>query len=202
MIHLAPTWSPARQQQVFRRVLHAMSFPAGPTSLADLLEPETDAMLAVLSSVVDQGTTIHDVDGLVSATALGLLEARWAQFDQAAFVLVSGAASPPTHTAPRLGDTYRPDCGATLLVAVSELASDTSPLGTGRDLGPTTRLTATGPGIDGRASLTAVGLDHGWLTARRAWLANPPAGVDLILCAPDAIAALPRSTCLAEFSHA
>jgi len=202
MIHLAPTWSPARQQQVFRRVLHAMSFPASPTSLADLLEPETDAMLAVLSSVADQGTTIHDADGLISAATLGLLEVRSAEFEQAAFVLVSGAASAPTHTTPSLGDTYRPDCGATLLVAVSDLTSDTSPLVADPRRSPTTHLTATGPGIDGRASLNAVGLDHGWLTARQAWLANPPAGVDLILCAPDAIAALPRSTCLAEFSHA
>ncbi len=101
----------------------------------------------------------------------------------ATFVVATGA--PPALTALDAGTEEEPERGATLLVQVTALIE-----------GEGWRL--TGPGIAQEHRLRAVGLPEGFTAA---WAANRalfPRGVDVVLCAGDRIAALPRTVAIAE----
>ena len=100
---------------------------------------------------------------------------------QARFALIADPASMPGLQAFDAGTDERPDQSATLVVQVGALL-----VGTGRRL--------SGPGIDGEARLGVEGRPPGFWDAVRANAARFPRGVDLILCAGDQIAALPRTT--------
>ena len=77
------------------------------------------------------------------------------------------------------GTDEEPESSATLILQVAAL-----------DEGQNLRL--TGPGLGAPASLRVAGLPPGFVAA---WAANRalfPRGVDIILCAGDRLAALPR----------
>jgi alpha-D-ribose 1-methylphosphonate 5-triphosphate synthase subunit PhnH len=78
------------------------------------------------------------------------------------------------------GTEERPDLSATLVLQVDGLVE-----GRGRRL--------TGPGIDGAAWLEVPGAPVLWQTVR-ANATRFPRGIDVILCAGDRLAALPRTT--------
>jgi alpha-D-ribose 1-methylphosphonate 5-triphosphate synthase subunit PhnH len=60
-------------------------------------------------------------------------------------------------------------------------------------LGAGAALTLEGPGIDGRRTLAVAGLDARFTALLDANRATAPLGLDVILTAGDALAALPRS---------
>ncbi len=78
------------------------------------------------------------------------------------------------------GTDEEPESSATLILQVAAL-------GEGR------RLVLSGPGLEGEAALFVAGLPDGFVAE---WAANRrrfPRGVDVILCAGDQLAALPRT---------
>jgi alpha-D-ribose 1-methylphosphonate 5-triphosphate synthase subunit PhnH len=99
--------------------------------------------------------------------------------EDAAFVLAASPATMPRLAALRQGTPEYPDRSATLIVEVASLS--------------TKGLQLEGPGINGRVGFSFAGMPGRLADELRANRAQFPCGVDLILAAPGAIAALPRS---------
>ncbi|WP_198374247.1 phosphonate C-P lyase system protein PhnH [Neoroseomonas rubea] len=175
-------------QAAFRAVLDAMSRPGRVQLAGPGLAPPAPLMrasAAVLLSLADAATPVwHDAGADADA---------WLRFHagapvattprDAAFVLATGA--PPTLAALDAGTEEEPERGATLLIQVEAIEE-----GTG--------LRLTGPGIEHEHRLLVRGLPDGFVAA---WAANRalfPRGVDVILCAWDRLAALPRTVAIAE----
>ena len=175
-------------QACFRAVLEAMSRPGRVMVAGTALRPPAPlcpAAAAVLLALADADTPLWsdagaDADvwlrfhcGAPFATAPG----------DAAFVLATGA--PPALDALAAGSEEKPQHGATLVMQVAALEP-----GIGRRL--------TGPGIEHEHRLSARGAPEGFLAAWAANHARFPRGVDVVLCAGDRLAALPRSVTIAE----
>jgi len=183
-------------QAGFRAVLEAMSRPGRVQRLLRAPAPPAPLMPAagaVLLTLVDGATPLFlDAGG----DALG-----WVRFHagcpvveaaaEAEFVLVTGLVTGPvTGAVPdlaalRQGTDEEPQGSATLIVQVAALEE-----------GRGWRL--TGPGIEAEHRLAVAGLPDGFLGQWRANAARAPRGVDVILCAGDRIAALPRSVRIGE----
>ena len=101
----------------------------------------------------------------------------------AAFALATG--TPPALDALEAGTEEQPQRGATLVVQVGALESDRG-----------WRL--TGPGIEHEHRLMVTGAPDGFVAAWAANRARFPRGVDVVLCAGDRIAALPRTVAIEE----
>jgi len=175
-------------QGCFRAVLEAMSRPGRVQRLAAPLEPPAPlapATAAVLLTLVDAETPLFsDAGAEVEA---------WARFHcgcpmapeagAAPFVLATGA--PPPLASLCAGTEEEPEGGATLIWQVD-----------GLEEGAGWRL--AGPGIAEEHRLRVSGAPGDflaqWATQRRRF----PRGVDVILCAGDRIAALPRTTRIEE----
>jgi alpha-D-ribose 1-methylphosphonate 5-triphosphate synthase subunit PhnH len=102
---------------------------------------------------------------------------------EAAFVLATGA--PPPLAALHAGTDEEPERGATLILQVTALAE-----------GGGWRL--TGPGIAREHRLAVSGLAPDFATRWAEQRGLFPRGVDVILCAGDALAALPRTVLIGE----
>ncbi len=200
MISLDAIWTAPIQQRIFRKLLHAMSYPARVVDLA----PELDgspAMLGVLACLLDTTTTFCDLDGLLPSGTLELLETKVAHANEAGFVLADATVEPRGDFVPNLGDIYHPDKGATLILvcessrhtpcAVTEEADGTPSV-------PATVVQCTGPGIKETETLTMTGVHRAWFAAREKWVKRFPMGVDLVLCEKSQIVGLPRTTVIAE----
>jgi alpha-D-ribose 1-methylphosphonate 5-triphosphate synthase subunit PhnH len=98
-------------------------------------------------------------------------------------VIASGA--PPALDALAAGSEEQPQRGATLVLQVTALAA-----------GAGWRL--TGPGIEREHPLAVTGAPAGFVAAWAANRARFPRGVDVVLCAGDRIAALPRTVAIQE----
>jgi alpha-D-ribose 1-methylphosphonate 5-triphosphate synthase subunit PhnH len=101
----------------------------------------------------------------------------------ARFIVACGAA--PSLDALDIGTDEDPQLGATLILQVTGLVA-----GNGWRL--------TGPGIQHEHRLSVLGAPANFVAA---WAQNQalfPRGVDVLLCAGDSIAALPRSVMIAE----
>lgn len=175
-------------QATFRAVLEATSRPgriqrAG-TGLAPPA-PMNRAAAAVLLTLADADTPLwHDA---------GTEAEAWLRFHggapvadaaaAAAFVLATG--TPPALATLAQGNEEEPQGGATLVLQVAALIE-----------GEGWRL--TGPGIECEHRLRVEGLPDGFLAAWAANRAGFPCGVDVLLCAGDRLAALPRSVMIAE----
>ena len=175
-------------QSTFRAVLDAMArpgrvmrLPAPPAPPAPLL-PAAGAVLLALAD----GETPLWLDALADAT-------EWARFHagcpvvtdaaEAEFVLAAGA--PPALSALQAGTDEDPHRSATLILQVAALEE-----------GAGWRL--TGPGIEREHRLRVGGAPEGFLAQWAANRALSPRGVDVILCAGDRVAALPRGTSIEE----
>ena len=174
---------PVRDSQtVFRAVLDAMARPGRMHELTALAEPPPPldrATSAVLLTLVDADTPLWMDERAAAAS-------DWVAFH-------CGASPAPRDRArfgvalamPRLADfsagtDEEPETSATLILQVASLED-----------GPRFRL--AGPGLAASASLAVSGLPSNFLAQ---WAANRrlfPRGVDLILCAGDRVAALPRT---------
>jgi alpha-D-ribose 1-methylphosphonate 5-triphosphate synthase subunit PhnH len=102
---------------------------------------------------------------------------------RASFVLPLG--TPPALESLDAGTDEEPHLSATLILPVAALAE-----GSGWRL--------SGPGIAAEARLSVLGAPAGFAADLAAQRRRFPRGVDVILCAPQAFACLPRSTSLAE----
>ena len=175
-------------QACFRAVLEAMSRPGRIMRAGSALAPPAplhQAAAAVLLTLADADTPIW-LDAGEAATA-------WARFHcgapvmpeigTARFALAAGAA--PALATLDAGTDEEPQRGATLILQVTDLIA-----------GEAWRL--TGPGIEHEHRLRVIGAPDGFLGQ---WAENRqqfPCGVDVILCAGDKLAALPRSIMIAE----
>lgn len=175
-------------QATFRAVLDAMSRPGRVLRAGTALRPPAPlapAAAAVLLTLADADTPLW-LDAGAGAEA-------WLRFHcgapvvadagAAAFVLATGA--PPALAALAQGSEEEPQGGATLVMQVAALEE-----------GEGWRL--TGPGIAQEHRLRVAGAPAGFLAAWRANRAGFPCGVDVVLCAGDRLAALPRTVTIAE----
>lgn len=173
-------------QRCFRAVLEAMSRPGRVQRVAAL--PETPAPLDTAAAAVL--LALADADTPVWLDAGSAAEA-WLRFHagcpitaapaEAAFALACGA--PPPLRALAQGTEEEPQRSATLILQVAALEE-----GAGWHL--------AGPGIEREHRLLVEGLPADFPAQ---WAANRalfPRGVDVILCAGDRLAALPRTTAL------
>lgn len=181
MITLEPIWHPNTQQALFRQLLLATSYPGRVVDLGAPLAG-APAALGVLAALVDQAVTCADPDTLLTERERNMLAARFVPVTAAAFVLADARRTAAETFQPRLGDIYRPEHGATLVLR-------------GRAVGRGgTRLRLSGPGVNGAQTLAVDGFDASWWVRRAVWVSDYPMGVDCFLCADDAVAALPRTT--------
>lgn len=174
-------------QESFSALMNAMARPGRIQTCAALhdlppgLEP---AAAAALLSLADAETPIWtDAEG----------EARdWIAFHSGAAFVTPGEAQflLATRAMPKLaalnqGSDETPQESATLIVQIASLEDATG-----------WRL--TGPGIEREHHLAAKGLPADFLAQWAANRAQAPRGVDLVLCAGTRLAALPRTTRIAE----
>jgi alpha-D-ribose 1-methylphosphonate 5-triphosphate synthase subunit PhnH len=175
-------------QSAFRAVLEAMSRPGRIQRLQRPPAPPaplSPASGAVLLTLADSGTPLF-LDA-------GRDAEEWVRFHagcplvadpvEAEFVLV--AALPPKLSTLRAGTDEDPQTSATLILQVEALEE-----GAGWHL--------TGPGIEHAHRLRVTGALPGFAAEWAANAARFPRGVDVILCAGDTIAALPRSVSIRE----
>ena len=186
----AEWWMPDAQQQAFRAVLDGF---ARPGTLVPAQQPS--AVLMFLSAVLDESVSLADPLGLVGTDARRLLLAPTAPQAQARFVLLDGRRPPDAGFQPTLGTLESPELSATLVLTVDAL-SDAS---TSADAAIALQL--QGPGVPGTRVLAVSGLHPDWLARRAAWVGAYPMGVDIVLAAPDAMAALPRTTRIVVAPH-
>lgn len=174
-------------QSAFRAVLEAMSRPGRIQGAGSALRPPAplnQAAAAVLLTLADADTGFaHDAGADAEA---------WLRFHcgmplepaaSAAFVLATGTA--PALATLAQGSEEEPQAGATLVIQVAGLME-----------GEGWRL--TGPGIETEHRLRVDGAPAGFVTAWAANRAGFPRGVDVVFCAGDRLAALPRGVMIAE----
>lgn len=186
----AEWWMPDAQQQAFRAVLDGF---ARPGTLVPAQQPS--AVLMFLSAVLDESVSLADPSGLLGTDARRLLLAPTAPDAQARFVLLDGRKPVEAGFQPALGTLESPELSATLVLTVDAL-SDAS---TSADAA--VELQLQGPGVPGTRVLAVSGLHPDWLARRAAWVSAYPMGVDIVLAAPDAMVALPRTTRIVVAPH-
>ncbi|WP_203074235.1 phosphonate C-P lyase system protein PhnH [Falsiroseomonas ponticola] len=166
-------------QAAFRAVLEAMSRPGRvqrmpvPPEVPEGIGP---AAAAVLLALADADTPVRLAAGPAAEAWIRFhTGARAAAVAEAAFVLDPEARLPDLDC----GTEEEPERGATLVLPVDGLAE-----GSGWRL--------SGPGIQGTHRLAVAGAPPGFLADWAASRGRFPRGVDVILCAGDQVAALPR----------
>jgi alpha-D-ribose 1-methylphosphonate 5-triphosphate synthase subunit PhnH len=176
MTNDALAWLPARQQQVFRRLMTAFSYPGRVQTLEGA---DGEALRLILATLVDGACSLSDTHQLLAADDRRRLGASLCSLEVADFIVTPGAQMP--EGTPRLGSLENPEQGATVVLAVSALGTGAS-------------VSLRGPGIDGEQLLHVSGVEPAWWSRRAEWNAHFPMGVDIILVSENAVAALPRTT--------
>jgi alpha-D-ribose 1-methylphosphonate 5-triphosphate synthase subunit PhnH len=174
-------------QAAFRAVLDAMSRPGRIRRAGSALRPPaplSQAAAAVLLTLADADTGFaHDAGSDAESWLRFHCGMKLVPQADATFVLAAGTAPPLTALAQ--GSEEEPQGGATLVIQVAGLVE-----------GEGWRL--TGPGIEAEHRLRVDGAPAGFVAAWAANRAGFPCGVDVVLCAGDRLAALPRSVMIAE----
>jgi alpha-D-ribose 1-methylphosphonate 5-triphosphate synthase subunit PhnH len=182
-------------QEVFRSVLHALSHPGVPQTVAhDAQVPATGhgAAAAALLALLDSECTLW-LSPRLAASAAG----TWLRFhtgcqlvdapEQARFLWVAAGDALPTLASLPLGSDEYPDQSATCVVDVA--LPDTVAENAWR---------LTGPGIRDVQTLQVAGLPEDF---GRQWADNHaafPRGVDLLLASATQLVGLPRTTRIAS----
>jgi alpha-D-ribose 1-methylphosphonate 5-triphosphate synthase subunit PhnH len=174
-------------QRVFRGVLEAMAHPGRVVRLPPLAAPAPlgAAAAAVCLTLLDFDTPLWLDRAAASPRVAEYLRFHCGvplvhSIGTARFALIADARALPPLEVFEAGTDERPDLSATLLVQVDDLQG-----------GRGWRL--TGPGIDGEARLDVRGAPA-LQDLARANATRFPRGVDVIVCAGDRLAALPRTT--------
>ena len=175
----ADIWHPARQQQLFRSLLEAYSYPGRIQTCPVLAE----SSLALLSALLDGQTTLSDPQDMVDEFDWPKLGAQRVPYELAAFILLDGSRAPDRM--PSLGTLEAPEGGATLLLRVAALYEEYA---------GTLPLSLSGPGIRQPLAIGVDGLHQDWIVARNDWVSSFPLGVELVLCDAQRFVALPRTT--------
>lgn len=176
-------------QAAFRAVLEAMSRPGRVqhlSALPDVPAGLSPAAAAVLLTLVDADTRL--------CLGAGAATEAWVRFHCGASLVAPGAAQFVLDASVTLADLdagteEEPERGATLILEVASL-------GASLDGHPGWRL--TGPGIRDAHHLTVQGAPADFVSAWRASRARFPRGIDVILCAGNTLAALPRTVMIEE----
>ena len=176
-------------QQVFRRVLAAMSEPGSVQDIAVALTPPAPldpATAAVCLTLLDFETPVW-----LDAAADNDDTRAWLRFhcgcplageaDGARFAVLARPEAAPPLAGFRLGSEAYPDESATLVVQAASLKA-----------GETVGL--RGPGIEDRRAFRAAGLAEDFWKQRRDLERLFPLGVDLLFASGASLAAVPRST--------
>ncbi|CAN7321223.1 phosphonate C-P lyase system protein PhnH [Pararhizobium sp. LjRoot255] len=178
-----------QSQAVFRALMDAMARPGTITPLGASATPPAplgSGAAAIALTLCDDGTPAWLSLALANSSV-----PAWLSFHtgtpltdvkpEARFVFVEAGGIVPGFDQFALGTQEYPDRSATLVLEIAALEG-----GAG--------FTATGPGINGEAVLSPIGLPDIFLTL---WAENRalfPRGVDLILVAGTDILCLPRTT--------
>ena len=175
----------AEAQSCFRAVLAALSRPGSLHVVPGTVQapaPLAAAAAAVLLTLVDAETSVW--------TSPELFPCRgWIAFHCGAPAAAQANArfvactELPDLTALDQGSDELPEQSATVILQVDTLGS-----------GPALRL--SGPGLAASATLRVAGLPAGFAAVWQANHALYPRGVDLILCAGNTLAGLPRSVAI------
>jgi len=181
-------------QSTFRAILDAMARPGRVLPVrADASPPPplSPAGGAVALTLCDHDTPVWLATELRASAAVG----EWLTFHcgcdlvddpaGAAFALASGAADLPGFDKFNIGTPDYPDRSTTIVLQVQSLSSGTT-------------LALTGPGIRDRSALQAEPLPPDMAERLAVNRRLFPCGIDLLLVAPTAVAALPRSVRVAE----
>ena len=180
-------------QSTFRSVMDAMARPGSVQRIAAIAgtpRPMMHGTAAIALTLFDHDTPLW-LDPAMSATTDA---AQWLKFHTSApivsdssasnFALIADAAALPALDRFAFGTPEYPDRSTTLILQVDSLTE-----------GPALEL--RGPGIDGSATLCAA-IEPFDLFERLSINATLfPRGIDVVLVADDAIAAIPRTTRLA-----
>ncbi|GAC1342175.1 MAG: phosphonate C-P lyase system protein PhnH [Acetobacteraceae bacterium] len=172
----------AESQAVFRAVLDAMARPGRMHEVAAPAAPPPGldrATAAVLLTLVDAETPLW-LDQAAAPAREWVLFHCGAALASAAEAQFAVAVGPAPLAAFPAGTDDAPETGATVILQVQALGD-----------GPALRL--SGPGLAAPATLAVTGLPADFVAF---WAANRalfPRGIDVILCAGDRLAALPRS---------
>lgn len=180
-MHLEPTWQAPVQQQVYRELLDAFSYPGQIKNLKAFIA-DNHALNAVLATLLDGESRVADCIEHLKPAQWSLLQAQKTEVNEAQFIVAAGKQV--TQLNPNLGSLASPEYGATLILTVDGFYSQSHAL----------NLKLTGPGIATTATLEVEGLSQEWLKQRLQWNQHFPLGIDMILASPDAIVALPRTT--------
>jgi alpha-D-ribose 1-methylphosphonate 5-triphosphate synthase subunit PhnH len=185
----AVTSRPADSQRAFRAVLDALARPGQVYRLPVDADPGVPAVLWPTLALADLGTGVCLLDpdrrwaeavrATTSAPDVPLEQARLA----ASLRPITGAE---VRRLPR-GSADAPERGALLAVSVA-----------GVD-GGSRRWRLAGPGVPGTREIAPAGVPEGLFEARAEAVAGFPAGIDVLLVAPDGrVLGLPRSTRIEE----
>lgn len=169
-------WNPRVQQQNFRKILSAVSYPGSRERVAQEFE-----VLAVLACLADRMSAIHDRDGLFSEWEMSLLGAQSTSLENAQFVIAEGSIPPDPDWSPPFGSLESPELGATLLLQCGCLNAG--------EIG----VEMKGPGIQGSAQGSISGLHPAWIERRQVWVGDFPKGVDFLLVGKGEVMAWPRT---------
>ncbi|MFS8035663.1 phosphonate C-P lyase system protein PhnH [Xanthobacter sp. AM11] len=175
-------------QATFSALMWAMAQPGRPVALATRLAPPpplSPELAAAALALFDYETPVF-LDAPLAAVPEVALFLRFhtgaplvSEPAGARFALVADAAHLPDLALFPQGEPDFPDRSATVIAAVETLSD--------------APLLLEGPGIAGTRGFGAAPLPGDFAARLRANRAVFPLGVDLILCAPGAVAGLPRS---------
>ncbi len=176
-------------QQVFRRVLAAISEPGTVRDVAVDLAPPAPldrATAALCLTLLDFETPVW-LDAAADCEEVR----AWLRFhcgcplveetDAARFAVMAAPAQMPALDAFPLGSEAYPDESATVILQVPSLEAGEA-------------VTLRGPGIEDCREFRAAGIAGGFWTRRREMEALFPQGVDLVFASGASLAAVPRST--------
>lgn len=180
-------------QSTFRKVMDAMARPG----LIQTIAPTAGAPAPLSSAAAAVALTLFDHDTPIWRDASFATDAvtRWLRFNtgcpivadqaEAAFALVGDMASLPVLESFAQGTQDYPDRSTTLILQLASLKDGEA-------------LTLSGPGIRGTTRFYPVGLPKDVVEQLAGNRTLFPRGVDLVLVAGDALAALPRTTIVAR----
>jgi alpha-D-ribose 1-methylphosphonate 5-triphosphate synthase subunit PhnH len=186
-------------QAVFRTVLDAMSRPGTILALEPALAgtPLPPVAAALMLTLADHETSVW-LDAGLSARPEVAAYLRFAtgtriatDQSEATFALISAPATMPPLETFAQGTPEYPDRSTTLVLIVDRLDAKLGSDG----------LLLAGPGIETTARLRFEPMPRTLSIELEANRARFPRGVDLIICAPAAIAAIPRSARLVGAQH-